>query len=417
MIENNKSIRNIYNDRQIIKFGFYGFFKNLKFFEPFLILFFIASGLSLFKVGILFSIREIVTYILEIPSGAYADLYGRKNALLICFISYIISFIIFFFSYNFIFLIIAMMFYGVGEAFRSGTHKAIILSYLNHKNIMDKKTIVYGFTRSFSLIGSSISAVLSVIIVIFAPSLRWIFICSVIPYLLDFILVLTYPSYLNNKIAHSFNMKMIVKEVLETFKIMIKNMKLFSSLFSSSIYDAIFATVKDYIQPILAALITGGLIFSMKDNSEMYLKIMLGAVYAMFYLFSSFASKNAYKITDKQGKKRTINMIFDITGITLIIIALFVKLNIAYIIVLMYLLLYIMKNIRRPIMVDIISTYSSNEKMATILSSESQMKVLFIAVFAPIIGFVADKSGIFTAFIGIGVFMFIINIFIRKGLK
>lgn len=417
MTENNKALKNIYNDKQIIKFGLYGFFKNLKFFEPFLILFFIAGGLNLFKIGILFSIREIVIYILEIPSGAYADLYGRKNALLICFISYIISFVILFFSYNYIFLIIAMIFYGVGEAFRSGTHKAIILSYLDHKNIIDKKTIVYGFTRSFSLIGSSISAVLSVIIVIFSPSLRWIFMYSVIPYLLDFMLVLSYPSYLNKKTAHSFNIKIIVKEILETFKIMIKNMQLFSSLFSSSIYDAIFAAVKDYIQPILAALITGGLIFSIKDNSEMYLKIVLGAVYAMFYLFSSFASKNAYKVTDRQGKRRTINILFDITGITLIIIALFVKLNIAYIIVLMYLLLYIMKNIRRPVMVDIISNYSSNEKMATILSSESQMKVLLIAIFAPIIGFVADRSGIFTAFIGIGIFMFIINIFIRKGIK
>ncbi len=417
MIENNKSLRNIYNDRQIIKFGLYGFFKNLKFFEPFLILFFIASGLNLFKIGVLFSIREIVTYILEIPSGAYADLYGRKNALLICFVSYIVSFLIFFFSYNFMFLIIAMIFYGIGEAFRSGTHKAIILSYLNHKGIEDKKTVVYGFTRSFSLVGSAISAILAVIIVIFAPSLRWIFICSIIPYILDFILVLTYPSYLNKRIAHSFNIKMIIKEVLETFKIMMKNTKLFSSLFSSSMYDAIFATVKDYIQPILAAIITGGLIFSMKDSSEMYLKIVLGAVYAMFYIFSSFASKNAYKISDKNGKRKTINMIFDITAIIFILIALFVKLNIAYIVVLMYLLLYIMKNIRRPIMVDIISTYSSNEKMATILSSESQMKVLFVAIFAPIIGFIADKSGIFTAFIGIGVFMFIINIFIRKGIR
>ena len=46
---------------QMLKFGMYGFLKNLRFFEPFLILFFLATGdLNLFQVGLLVAIREII---------------------------------------------------------------------------------------------------------------------------------------------------------------------------------------------------------------------------------------------------------------------------------------------------------------------------------------------------------------------
>ena len=44
-----------------------------------------------------------------------------------------------------------MVFFGFGEAFRSGTHKAMIMAYLDKKDIKDSKSKVYGKTRSFSL--------------------------------------------------------------------------------------------------------------------------------------------------------------------------------------------------------------------------------------------------------------------------
>ena len=84
---------NVYRDVNIIKFGLYGFFKNLKFFEPFFILFLLSAGLSFFEIGILFLIKYIVVYIIEIPSGLIADLYGKKSTLIACFVFYIISFI------------------------------------------------------------------------------------------------------------------------------------------------------------------------------------------------------------------------------------------------------------------------------------------------------------------------------------
>jgi MFS family permease len=148
----------IKKDKLIWKFSFYGLLKNLKFFEPYLIIYLLGLNFSLFKIGVLFSIREAIIYIFEVPSGIIADNYGKKKELMICFIFYIISFLLFFIATNIYIITLAFIFYGLGEAFRSGTHKAMIYSYLERKNWFEYKAFVYGRTRSFSLIGSSVSA-------------------------------------------------------------------------------------------------------------------------------------------------------------------------------------------------------------------------------------------------------------------
>ena len=76
----------------ITRFSLYGFLKNLNFAEPFLILFYLSIGLNYLQIGILVSFLNICINIMEIPSGALADIYGRKNCILLSLTSYIISF-------------------------------------------------------------------------------------------------------------------------------------------------------------------------------------------------------------------------------------------------------------------------------------------------------------------------------------
>jgi len=111
---------------QFYKFCMYGFLKNLKFFEPFLILFFVEKGLTFFQIGTLYAIREIATLILEIPTGIAADTFGRRRTMIYAFIFYILSFLIFFCSGNYLLFVPAMILFAFGEACRTGTHKAMI---------------------------------------------------------------------------------------------------------------------------------------------------------------------------------------------------------------------------------------------------------------------------------------------------
>ena len=48
-------------DKQIYKFSAYGFLKNLRFFDPFIILFFREMGISFLEIGILFSVTVVQT--------------------------------------------------------------------------------------------------------------------------------------------------------------------------------------------------------------------------------------------------------------------------------------------------------------------------------------------------------------------
>ena len=146
---NSKTFKNL----QYYKFCFYGFLKNLRFFDAFIILIFLDDGLSYLHIGLLYSIREIVTQIFEIPSGMLADSWGRRKAMLIALLSYLVSFIFFYVANSFLLYSIAMIFFGFAEAFRSGTHKAMIVDYLNQNQLSDIKTRYYGSTRSWSQMG------------------------------------------------------------------------------------------------------------------------------------------------------------------------------------------------------------------------------------------------------------------------
>ena len=127
------------------RFSAYGFLKNLQFFDPFIVLYYLHNGLSFFEIGILLSVSTVCVNVIEIPSGAIADLYGRKNAMLASLSSYIVSFLIFFFFSTFPAMVVANIFFGIGEGFRSGTHKAMIFEWLRINDRLDEKTKVYGF--------------------------------------------------------------------------------------------------------------------------------------------------------------------------------------------------------------------------------------------------------------------------------
>jgi len=118
-------------DIQYFKFCAYGFLKNLRFFEPFFILFFLERDLSYLQIGVIYTVREITRNIFEIPSGLAADVLGRRRTMITAFSLYIISFLIYTISYRYGMLIAATIVFALGDVFRTGTHKAMIFDYLD----------------------------------------------------------------------------------------------------------------------------------------------------------------------------------------------------------------------------------------------------------------------------------------------
>jgi len=357
--------REICKDGQIKKFSFYGFLKNLKFFEPYLLIFLTGNDLSLLQIGFLFSIREIIVNVFEIPSGIIADYFGRKKELYMCFFFYIISFVVFFFSTTFAFAAIAMVFFGLGEAFRSGTHKAMIYSYLEEKGWETHKTFVYGKTRSASLTGSAISSALGILIIINVSHSGYIFLASTIPYIIDFFLVMSYPKSLDKSIATK---NISLKEMLQLTKNnILKSKGLQHILMGNGVFEAVLNSIKDFIQPILNTLIVGtGIIVFTQLTPEDNLNVLLGLMYALLNIFSAFASRNAYRLKKYKSGSFCLNALHLAFAFTLALLGF----NIAHPLVVcaFFVLIYLWQNLRKPIFVDEIDIYMNKTERATMLS-------------------------------------------------
>jgi len=355
--------------------------------------------ISFLQIGLLFSVREISTAFLEIPTGIFADCFGRKNSMIFSFLSYIASFIIFYFFPVFSIYIIAMIFFAFGEAFRTGTHKAMILEYLKIKKIEHLKVEYYGFTRSWSQKGSAISSLIAGAIVFYSGQYKFVFLASIVPYLFELILMISYPDVLNGEIKkvqrHNFFADIFhnSKEISVNFLKIFRNPALRKSLLNSALYDGLFKSVKDYIQPVLQVYALSIPVFLIiKDKRD---TILIAITYFILYLLTSFASKNSGKFMRKfHSLAKAINASF-IMGIFFVILAgLFYILDLKLISVIFFILLFISQNLRRPMNIGYISETIPSKVMASGLSAESQLKTLIIAVLAPLMGFLSDNFGI-----------------------
>ncbi|MCK5038038.1 MAG: MFS transporter [Thermoplasmata archaeon] len=395
-------------DRMYLKFRLYGFLKNLRFFDPFILLFFIDAGLSFFSIGLLYAIREIFINIFELPTGFLADTFGRRKSMILSFSFCLVAFIIFYLSPGFWFFALAMVFLAAGEAFRSGTHKAMILDYLKRKKMIHKKVEYYGRTRSASQLGSALSALIAIVLVLYTGDYKIVFLASTIPYALELFLMASYPAYLDGDIAidrerSRAGLKRSFSETWNTFLGIFRNRNAMRGIMNSSVFGGVFRSSKEYLQPILEAqAIALPVILYLADQER--IAILVGLTYFFLYLMTSATSRSAGRIASRLSEvSRGINLTYIIGGAFLLISGISAYLELYPIAVAALIGLYIVHNIRRPMNVGYISDTIPSKVMATGLSVESQVKTMVTAVFAPLIGYLADSYGVGQALAVVGI--------------
>jgi len=376
------------------RFALYGFLKNLRFFEPFLILFFLQQGISYFQIGVLYAIREILTNLLEIPSGFLADIYGRKKSMLFSFSAYIVSFLIFTFASGFGLFVIAMFWYSCGEAFRSGTHKALILSHLRLTSRLDERLNYYGHTRAASQAGSALNSLLAAALVFYTGNYRFIFLAAVVPYLLDLVNLASYPSELDVVGKNKKVRKLLFKDYLSSFLMIFRHSQNRRVFLNSSIFTGCFKASKDYLQPVLKAWALSLpilIIYSKEQRSA----VIIGIVYFGIYLLTVTSSLRAEKITSLfRSSKQAMNITFIIGAIMLLIAGLTLHIKLPIIAILALVILFMLQNYRRPVNIHLLSETIPDNLMASGLSAETQLSTIITALFALILGYLADSFSV-----------------------
>ncbi len=383
-------------DIQFYKFSFYGFFKNLKFFEPFFILFLLEKGLSFWQIGVIYSVREITKNIFEIPSGIFADALGRRKTLILSFAFYILSFLGFYFSGNYILLLVSITFFAFGDAFRTGTNKAMIFDYITSKGWQDQKVHYYGNTRSWSQKGSAVSSLIAAAIVIAFQDYTVIFLASIVPYLINTGIVMSYPKSLEGE-THSMNIICIKKAFKNTLKnlwFVIKSPEYWTITNLHSAHSGYHKAIKEYIQPLIVIAIVG-LPFPNSWPAERKEALFIGVFYFLIYMMTSLASKRSGRFAENQKSKEQALLITLLFGFTAgLLTGLSVVIKLEWIAILVFVLIYLNENLRKPIGVAAIAEISNPKAMASILSINSQSESLYAAIIAPILGYSIDLYGL-----------------------
>jgi len=104
----------------------YGFFLSI----PIIVLFWQENGLSMFEVMVLQGIFAVAVIVLEVPSGYFADRYGRRNTLMTASLFATLGLMIYSFGYGFIDFLIAETVWAVGVSLVSGADSAMFYDTL-----------------------------------------------------------------------------------------------------------------------------------------------------------------------------------------------------------------------------------------------------------------------------------------------
>ena len=272
----------------------------------------------------------------------------------------------------------------------------------------------YGHTRASSQRGSALCSLIAGGLVLYSGSYRIVFLASVIPYILELFLMISYPRILDGTVKREdtgspfkdafFQIKTTLKSFLDLFR----NPQFLRIILSSTSFDSVFKTVKDYIQPILKnyALALPILLYF---STNRRVAILTGLIYFYLYLLTYNSSASAGKVHDRiQSLPGAINSTFVLGSLFILATAILLYLSLPLPSILLFILVYMLQNLRRPLTVGYISELISSRVMASGLSGESQVKTILVALLAPLMGFLADDLGIGAALAFMGLLLLVL---------
>lgn len=382
-MNNNNSVK-----RNIVLIGILNLLMEFKLYGAICILYFVSITKSIALGMSIFSITMLSAAILEIPTGALSDKIGRKKTIILGTIASLIYIILFAISKNYIVLVIGAIFEGLERALFSGNNEALIydtLKELKKENEYDK---YLGKTNSMYYFAGIISGILGAIIA-YLTSYKVIMYISIIPRIINIIVAIL----IKEPKAEINNNNKLFEKMWNALKMTIKNKTLREQIVADSISQGM-----------------GEATFQIR--SEFYKLVWpqwaLGIPNALSNIGSFLGNWFSDKIIKKLGNKKTI-----IIGETYSIIS-----NVIGVLT---------KNIISPLIMvtnSIIPTgvvkssisqrLYEDEYRSSMASIKSFFGSIMYAIFAIIIGIVADIKGIiFTIAIAQLIKIVVIIIYVR----
>lgn len=354
---------------------------------PIVFLFYQENGLGAQELFILKAAYSLVIVALEIPSGYIADIWGRKNAIIIGSLLGTAGFGIYCFSSGFYGFLIAELILGIGQSFISGSDSALLYDSLQISKQDNNYLRIEGRLISLGNYAEAIAAPVGVALA--AASLRtpWIFQTLIAFIAVPAAFMLNEPSV---KKITSRKFSENTGAILEY--IVIKNRVLKWNIIISSIIGVATLIMAWLVQPLFVQF-------------ELPLSFY-GIILPALNLTAGTVSVYAHDVENKFGFDGILAII--VIGIPFMYLAIGAFNNLWAIVFLF--LLYIARGIAAPVLTNHLNRVTPSEIRATVLSVRNLVIRLAFVILSPLVGWCSDGPGLSAAMLSAGLFFLIAGV-------
>lgn len=371
--------------RNVKKFFLFKTISNFGFMLPVIVLFWQQNGLSMTQIMLLQSIFAFSVVALEIPTGYLADLWGRKQVLIISGLLFSVGYTAYFFSSSFWQFALAEVGFALAISGISGCDSALLYDSLVEIKEEGRFKKIWGQALFFNMLFISFSNIVGGFVG--KVDYRLTLLIS-IP--VAFAVALVSLSF-TEPIRH----KLVVEKgyIQELFRVVIlalwKNKKLKWLILYASIIYAFNQAALWFYQPY----------FSLTGLDVVY----FGVVFASFQIVAAFSSKYAHKVEEKLGEKSS----FVLLGV--LVTGSFLLMS-QFIFLFSFTFAFLQQFVRgffKVVINDYVQKLTTSNVRATVISIQNMFASLLYALIIPFLGYAADvlslaQSLLFTG-IGAGV--------------
>lgn len=339
------------------------------------------KGMGLMEIGILEGIFHMASLLFEIPTGAIADLLGRKKTILLGRMSSILSSLIMMGSHSFWGFAIGFIFSAVSYNLSSGTEEALVYDSLKEIGKEEDYLKINGKINFIIEVMQGIGAFIGALIA--ERSFGLSYGIGILTTFIAFILAFKFIEPTNNNLKEEVNVK---RHFRESYITIVENKRLVFLIVFYPILFALSAVLYFYGQQYF--------------GDEGYSKIGV----AFIFLFNSIASGIGAIISpyiEKRLKKETGFIIGLLMAMGLGIFAISTK---GWTIV-VFCLVGFLTAILQPINSEEINEFIPSEQRATLISVQSMGYSLMMVLFFPIAGVIGELVGLRVTFMILGILM------------
>ena len=385
---------------------FYTFINNLNMSNSIWVLYLAYHGMSLMEIGLLEGIYHITGLICEIPSGAIADILGRKKTMLVSRILMAVSCMIMLFSCTFAGFAASFIFQSMSGSFKSGSEEALVYDSLKQLNREASYPAINGRINVLIEISQGIATVAGGILAEY--SYTWCYLACIAIALLGLVpvLLMTEPSTSATeddvqeslKHIHKFSPLKIIKNHFVTSREILKKdgQIMVIIIFYATIFSA-YNTMYFYGQQYF---------YDLGRN-----KIEIGFIMLFAGIFSCAGALVSSRLSEKFGGKIPL-LGTALTSLSLIAFS-FERL---YLSIGMLLIASFFISALYPIQSNTLNQRIPSAQRATLISVNSLFFSLFMIILFPAIGALADAMGLGFAFACLGVIVAISLLFFYQSI-